>query len=325
LLTGTVVALVPLVALAHVKWFSQYDYAQHVPAGYVTHNRVLWTFLLIATVGLWLIYTLEGTMVGAALASRLGELQERLDRLRRRVLICACIFYFTAVATIGNVILTPELVTKSGAVRWLQAAAAIGLFFKRGEPLAGVALLTLFGVGLWEYGAFHMLDYLLFLGPAVYFLLPHWPTQKRIRVLRISVAASLLWVAVEKWVYPEWVMQVVHDHPVITFGFPQQQFVVLAGVVEFALAFGLLWRGLYSVFCALALAGFLSAAILEFGFVDLVGHIVVLGVLAVLALDRIDPPRRVARSPAWTVAALFLGSCVAVIATYHGLAWAFHA
>ena len=70
---------------------------------------------------------------------------------------------------------------------------------------------------------------------------------------------------------------------------------------------------------------FLSAALLEFGFVALVGHIVVLGILAVLVLDRIDPPRRVPRSPPWTVAALFLGSCVAVIATYHGLVWAFHA
>jgi len=313
--------LLPFVADAHVKWFSEYDYSRHVPIGQVFHNMALWSVLTMAAIAVWLFRAAETTALGSALTFRVALVQQRLVRLRRRVLICACIFYFTAIATVGNVILTPELITTSGVVRWLQAAAAIALFFRCGERLAGVVFLILFGVGLREYGAVHMLDYLLFLGPAVYFVLPRWRTKERLWVLRVSTALSLMWVSVEKWIYPEWVMQIVHDHPVITFGFPQQQFVVLAGVVEFALAFGLLWRGLYSVFSALALMVLLSAAILEFGFVDLIGHIVVLGVLAVLALDRVGSPWRLERSPPWATAALFLGCCIAVIASYQALVW----
>lgn len=187
-----------------------------------------------------------------------------------------------------------------------------------------MALLALFGIGLAEYGAFHMIDYLIYLGLGLYFLVSGWPSDTRIRFLRVAAALSLMWVSVEKWVFPGWVMQIVHDHPVIAFGLPQKEFVVLAGVVEFALGFGLMWRGLYSVVSALILAAFMSAAILEFGFVDLVGHIVILGVLLAIALDRIAPPALQRQPSTWSPAAALFASCAAVLLVYYGIVYTRH-
>jgi hypothetical protein len=87
-------------------------------------------------------------------------------------------------------------------------------------------------------------------------------------------------------------------------------------VVEFVLGFGLMWRGLYSVVSALILVAFMSAAILEFGFVDLVGHIAIDGVLLAIALDRIALPRLQRQPPTWSPAAALLPSCAAVLLVY---------
>jgi hypothetical protein len=333
---------------AHVKWFAKCEYSTHAPATDVLGRPLFWILLLAAATAVALLRELEHTSIGQALALRVLQVQQRLAKLHHRVLICSTIFFLAAVATTGNLILTPELTTQLTAIRWLQALAATALFARRGEPVAGVVLLALFGIGLAEYGAFHMTDYLIFLGLALYFLLPRWPNATRIRFLRVAAALSLMWVSVEKWVFPSWVMQIVHDHPVITFGFPQKEFVVLAGVVEFVLGFGLMWRGLYSVVSALILVAFMSAAILEFGFVDLVGHIVILGVLLAIALDplligscfpqtsradfplisshgrRIAPPPLRPQLPTWSPAAALLASCAAVLLVYYGIVYTLH-
>ncbi|MGH8734533.1 MAG: hypothetical protein ACREVB_12670, partial [Burkholderiales bacterium] len=309
---------------AHVKWFAECEYGTHSPASDVLGRPLFWILLLAAATAVALLRELEHTSIGQALALRVLQVQRRLAKFRCRVLICSTIFFLAAVATTGNLILSPELTTQLTAVRWLQALAAIALFARRGEPVAGVALLGLFGIGLAEYGPFHMIDYLIFLGLALYFLVPRWPSATRIRFLRVAAALSLMWVSVEKWVFPGWVMQIVHDHPLITFGFPQTEFVVLAGVVEFALGFGLMWRGLYSVVSALILAAFMSAAILEFGFVDLVGHIVILGVLLAIALDRIAPAPPQPQLPSWSPAAALLASCAAVLLVYYGIVYTLH-
>jgi hypothetical protein len=93
---------------------------------------------------------------------------------------------------------------------------------------------------------------------------------------------------------------------------------------------------------------FMSAAILEFGFVDLVGHIVILGVLLAIALDPLlvgscspqtsmaDFPlisshgRRIAplplqpQLPTWSPAAALLASCAAVLLVYYGIVYTLH-
>jgi hypothetical protein len=53
-----------------------------------------------------------------------------------------------------------------------------------------------------------------------------------------------MWASIEKWAYPEWSYPLLTLHPGMTFGFTPQFYMQAAGVVEFALAFALLWTPL---------------------------------------------------------------------------------
>src|SRR5262245_39761989 len=74
--------LLPFVADAHVKWFSEYDYSRHVPIGQVFHNMALWSVLTMAAIAVWLFRAAETTALGSALTFRVALVQQRLVRLR---------------------------------------------------------------------------------------------------------------------------------------------------------------------------------------------------------------------------------------------------
>ena len=92
---------------------------------------------------------------------------------------------------------------------------------------------------------FHMLDYPVFPGLGVCFALSLSRNAKllafRSDFLRWTVALSLLWPAMEKFVYPAWVAPIAVAHPELTLGFDVSTVVTAAGVVEFGLAFALFW------------------------------------------------------------------------------------
>jgi hypothetical protein len=108
------------------------------------------------------------------------------------------------------------------------------------------------------------------------------------------LAFGLMWTAVEKFVFPQWTLDVVAQHPDLAFGFPRGFTVVVAGFVEFTLAFYVMTsRGLVR-FGAAAFAAIFIAAIPEFDHLDAVGP----------HADHRDPcrgvhaPRRAAAAPA---------------------------
>ena len=49
-----------------------------------------------------------------------------------------------------------------------------------------------------------------------------------------------MWGAVEKWAYPQWTFPLLEARPYLTFGLAPEDFMVLAGFVEFAFAFHIL-------------------------------------------------------------------------------------
>jgi hypothetical protein len=128
-----------------------------------------------------------------------------------------------------------------------------------------------------------MLDYPIFLGLAVYFALSVTSKPKvcalRMNFLRWSVALSLLWPAMEKFLYPGWITPIAVEHPELTLGFDIATVTTAAGVVEFGLAFAIFWTPLVRRLGALALALLLFAATFDFGKIDAVGHLMVIAVL----------------------------------------------
>jgi hypothetical protein len=145
---------------------------------------------------------------------------------------------------------------------------------------------VLYGYGVATYGLFHMLDYPVFLGLGVFFALSASQNARllafRFDFLRWTVACSLLWPSIEKFVYPGWIAPIAITHPEITLGFDVPTVVTAAGVVEFGLSFALFWTPVIRRLAALILVAVLTAATFDFGKVDGIGHLMIIAILIVV-------------------------------------------
>jgi hypothetical protein len=150
-----------------------------------------------------------------------------------------------------------------------------------------------------DYGAFHLADYPIFLGIAAYLALVG--LQKKLfdiaplDIVRYTTAITLMWASVEKWAYPEWSLPIFISHPSITLGIDGESFMRASGVVEFTLAFALLWTPLVRRYAGAVLAGMFISACFEFGKIDAIGHSAIIAVLFAIVCDngRVENDRRV--------------------------------
>ncbi|MDW4793705.1 hypothetical protein NQ358_24145, partial [Escherichia coli] len=87
-----------------------------------------------------------------------------------------------------------------------------------------------------------------------------------------AAAVTLMWASVEKWAYPEWSFPLLIEHAAMTLGFDNEFYMRAAGMVEFALAFALIWTPLIRRCAAAVLTGMFISACFEFGKIDTIGH-----------------------------------------------------
>lgn len=280
--------LLPQQASAHVKWFCAYDVAGQ-PRGL---ESVLCTdfelLVAVALAALLLGCMLENTRLGEALLRALDSVTVGL-RANSELLFRAVVGgFFVSLWTLGGIILTPELKTSSTVVPWLQLAIAAGMLSRRTLPLSALGIAALFGLAVRDYGAFHLMDYPVFLGVAVYLVLTglqRFPYGIRpLDIVRWTAAVTLMWASVEKWAYPQWSFPLFAIRPEMTMGFDGEFFMRAAGVVEFALAFALVLTPLARRIAAIVLAGVFIGAVAEFGRIDAIGHApIALAMLAIAA------------------------------------------
>jgi len=126
-------------------------------------------------------------------------------------------------------------------VPWLQLALGFCALFRRTLPAVGLGIFGLFGLAIRNYGLFHLLDYLIFVGLGYFFVvatikLGKW-RQSGFVVLFAATGITLLWAAMEKFAYPEWSYAMLRSHPDMLMGLQPETFMVLAGFVEFSVAF----------------------------------------------------------------------------------------
>ncbi len=331
------VVFAPASAMAHVKWFCATADVTRAPEALA---RVLTpVFGVVCVVFVLLVFA--GFVVDGAVARRwpgLASSGGRHAALEEHLVRLGVGGYFLLLwdkgAVVlwaqGGAILTPELLAATGWMGALQFAVALSLGWRRSCVLGAAGICVLYGYGIAEFGAFHMADYVFFPGIAAYLALTTLgtPGALRLRVPLLSggLAFGLMWTAIEKFVYPEWTLDVVARHPDLAFGFPWGFVTVVAGFVEFTLAFYVMvGRGLVR-FGALAYAAIFLAAVPEFGHLDSVGHLPIVAILAVVGLHGASPLQRLAgvldRGPVANAAAisgLYLASLVAFFALYYGL------
>ena len=291
--------LLPVQAAAHVKWFCTNVDVSSPPRAL---RDIVSTFFMEVFLG-FLILVAIGVFVDCWIArlwprslSAGTRLQWAEDLLVRGGLAMYCVFLWDRAAVVpwghAGAILTPELLDRDRFVGGIQIAVAFLVLWRRTCPAAAVLLALLFGLGVARYGIFHMTDYVYFIGFIVYLLLT--ASSRRLRAIRLPVLAatlgfSLMWTAVEKFLYPQWTAQILLEHPDITAGLPVGSVIVIAGFVEFSLAFYLVaGRGLLRIGALAFMAVFVSA-IPEFGRLDSVGHVPIIATLLAIFLRGTSP------------------------------------
>jgi hypothetical protein len=283
-------------ASAHVKWFCAYNVAGQ-PEG--LENVLCPDFEFLTGLSILALMTgsvLEGTPVGFAMLRALDRATRLVRDNIETIFRAACAFFFIAIWGAGGILLTPELKTESTLVGAIQLGIAAGMLSRRTMPLSALGIFVLFGIGVWEYGVFHLADYPIFLGVAAYLALVGGQTDffgtRPIDVLRYTAGVTLMWASIEKWAYPEWSYPLFIQHPEMTFGFTADFFMRAAGAVEFALAFALVWTPLVRRVGAVMLAAMFVSAVAEFGKIDLIGHsLIVVALFGILADDGGQPAR----------------------------------
>lgn len=308
-------------ASAHVKWFAPYNVAQQpialhdmfVPAyGYLALASVL---ALLAGV------LVELSPIGQRLLAVMDRVTGPLESNRELLFRAGCGFFFVAIWSTGNIVLTPELHSHSLAVGVIQLVIAVGMLWRRTMPLSAIGIAALYGIGVWKYGIFHMADYPLFLGIAVYIALVGLQRDlfniRPLDILRWSASITLMWAALEKWAYPEWTYPLFGQHPGLAAGFSPDFFMRAAGWVEFSLAFSLLWTPLVRRVGAILLTGMFVGAVFDFGKIDFIGHsLIIVALLAIIS----DSSRTSGVSRyAWLLPGGFSGALCAVGAAYYGV------
>lgn len=341
-------ATVPGLAEAHVKWFCGPIDPLIPPAPMrEVFSALFWTCLLgfAALVGI-------GALVDAGLArwssrglarpTRSAIAPGLVDLVVRVGLAIYAICLWRDIAVVlwaddaTGAILTPDLLERNRLVGLVQLAVAGLVLVPRLSLVAGAGLAFLYALGVAKFGPFYMIDYLFFVGVAIYVALGD-PALRRFRELaawRIpimtgSLALSLMWTAVEKFLFPEWTVAVLLRHPSIAAGFALPSVTTVAGFVEFSLSFYLLvGRPVLVRAAAVLLVAVFVVAMPEFGVVDVVGHIPVIVILAATLIEGETPLQRRFRGPrsgsgavasAGAVLARYVATLVVLTGLYYGL------
>lgn len=221
------------------------------------------------------------------LASALTDRSQPYFPIALRLGVCA---FFIAAASYGGFMLTPELKSDDDWVFVLHLAIAGLALSQRTAFVAGLGIIMLYAYAIAKFGLYHLLDYPIFVGVALYLTIDSLFGEERSvaaqNTLRLCTGITLLWAGIEKFAYPEWSFDLLDDRPDLTFGFSVEFYMVAAGFVEFCCAFLLITGMLAARAAALVLLFFFVSAIYYFGLIDAIGHSAIIIVLVLLILSR---------------------------------------
>ena len=274
---------------AHVKWFHDFSYSD-LPQGFTEAlTPLVLSLLVLSALVIGSLVLVDRLLAGSTTYSRISEwLEARRDQSLLVMRIGAGMTLLLSWQ--ADALLVPDLELGPGEawVGWLQFVLALMLIFPRLTPFAGVGIFALWLIGVADFGLFHMLDYVLFVGVAVYLGVSASRNQLirglGIPALYSTVGFSLIWVALEKIVYPEWGLQILADNEHLALGLPHDVFLTLVAFTEIALGF-LLIIGLLGRPLGLVITLVLFTTALTFGKTEVVGHTIIHAALIVFVLE----------------------------------------
>ena len=315
---GLALALLPMRAEAHVKWFAPYDVPEQPQPLDTVLNSTFVGLFLAGIIAFTAVCLFDRTPIGAALTRGIDSLTAGIRARTDDWFRAGTGAFFVALFSLGNIIMTPELKTDVAIIPWLQAAIALGMFWRSTMALSAAGIVALYAYGVEKYGIFHMLDYPIFLGLALYLAMAAHHVRigslRAIDVARWAAAITLMWASVEKWAYPQWTYPLLVQHPDLSFHYSPAFYMTAAGFMEFSLAFALLWTPLVRSLAAAVLTFMFVSAVFEFGKIDAVGHLMIVVILITVGADNGPVVRRAALAPI-----VYAGALALDFAAYYGI------
>lgn len=261
------------IVYTHVKWFTGEDQTIPLPISEVlTPSFLFW---------------LGVTLVGLLLSALFNEPLQRVGFIRRiHGVLDTWKPYVTIILRVGlgagllmqlvtSSFLAPEFETDALWIKGVVALALIGLLHQRWLILSGAALAVLYGYTLLEYGLFHGLDYMFYIGIMYYLFVAgtKWkPTATP--VLYLFTGLSLAWVGLEKMTMPEMAYDIIYEFGIPTFGFSVEDFVLISAFIELGLAWTFI-VGILNRFISIIVTLVFITTTTVFGFKEVVGHTIV--------------------------------------------------
>ncbi|MBP1156069.1 hypothetical protein ACVLD2_000007 [Paenibacillus sp. PvR052] len=299
------------IAYTHVKWFTGEDQTMPLPL-----SEVLTTSFM---------FWLGVTLVGLLLSALFNEPLQRVGFIRRiHEVLDTWKPYVTVILRIGlgagllmqlvtSTYLAPELEADALWIKAVVAIALAGLLHRRWLILSGAALAVLYGYALFEYGLFHALDYMFYIGIVYYLFVAgtKWrPTATP--VLYLFTGLSLAWVGLEKMTMPEMAYDIIHKFGIPTFGFSIEDFVLISAFIELGLAWTFI-VGILNRFISIIVTFVFITTTTVFGFKEIVGHTIVHTLLLMFLIvgeGVFRTPFEFHRSPLWRCLFVLVNFCV---------------
>lgn len=327
-LLGVWLYVLAMPAFAHVKWFVEFDISDPPTAiQSLLINPVFWGLFGLA---------LLGVVIGAYIDTVWSKKtffslwrwfpKDHKDLLINITRLGAGIF-FVAIWIVGGVILTPELISDFPYLELIQLLTAFFLLFNVTLVLSAAGIVFLYAYGVYEYGLFHMLDYVFFVGLAI-FLVAHqfswWSRSKRLVLVTAFVSFAFMWSALEKIAYPMWFDPFLDQYPFLLMGFERNFFMLSAALVEFTLFYMLFVCRNGKPLIALAANLLIISGNIYFGKVDALGHFVANVLLVVIMLANhpfYQPDQVITWKRTTKITVGFILSAILLCAAYYGLHW----
>jgi hypothetical protein len=277
---------------AHVKWFVEHDVSKPpMPIGEVLNGTFVKMFL-VSVAAVYLFFLADRYIFKQKYLADFDKRLKRFDELASMIMrasagiffLCLWVWYLVYGSTFY---LTPELKTGAVWVAWLHLIMALAVIFRQTIFVTGAGIFVLYAAALGDFGVFHMLDYIIFLGIGVFLIASGFSDAKWLKggfvTLFACAGLTLIWASVEKFSYAEWTYPLLEKNPDMTMGLDPRTFMTLSGFIEFTVTFILL--GAVSVVGRLVSLGMMSIfvlAVFKFGVVDAIGHLMIVAILFVL-------------------------------------------
>lgn len=279
--------LLPIIASAHVKWFTVLE-PKKIPIEEILTTEFILLSLLIAVFLAFLSQFIPQLMKIPGVAT----IDLKLDGYRKYTTLI--LKYGTAAALLLQVfsgtMFAPEFEIHNSWQTVIMWAVIVLLLIPHhfATKIAAILMLGLF-LYVWSYtGWFHMLDYGFYLAIIGVLLVGKTKFEKAgFPFLYLGTGLSLCWVAVEKWVYPFMTTDIIQRHNVPTFGFDPELFVVLSAFIEFVVGY-LLVVGILNRLLAVVVTILFILTTTIFGYTEVVGHAMIHIVLLLFIIEGIS-------------------------------------